>query len=125
VLYLHTKYKLGQSRQTNKYVWSTHTHSTRKYKKKVSRPIRYGLDSRRIESRWGRNFPHPSRPALGSTQSPIQWVSCLFPGGKAARWEVGGMTLITNPHMAPRLKNEYSYTCTSPLGPHGLFQGDL
>ena len=36
---------------------------------------RYGLDGPGIESRWGRDFPHPSRPALG----PIQ------PGGKAAR----------------------------------------
>ena len=91
-LYLQTKYKLGQSRQTNKYVWSTHTHthSTRGYKKKVSIAIRYGLDSRRIESRWGRNFPHTSRPALGPTQPPIQWVSCLFPGGKSARWGGGG-----------------------------------
>jgi len=26
---------------------------------------RYGLDGSGIESRWGRNFPHPSRPALG------------------------------------------------------------
>ena len=28
---------------------------------------RYGLDVPRIESRWGRDFPHPSRPALGPT----------------------------------------------------------
>jgi len=27
-----------------------------------------------IEFRWGRDFPHLSGPALGSTQSPIQWV---------------------------------------------------
>ena len=35
---------------------------------------RYGLDGPGIESRWWRDFPHPSRPALGTTQPP---------GGKA------------------------------------------
>jgi hypothetical protein len=28
---------------------------------------RYGLDGTGIESQWGRDFPHPSRPALGPT----------------------------------------------------------
>jgi hypothetical protein len=41
--------------------------------------IGYGLDGPGIESRWGRDFPHLSRPALGATQPPVQWV---FAGGK-------------------------------------------
>ena len=45
---------------------------------------RYGLDGPGIESPYGREFPHPSRPALEATQQPIQWVEGLFPGGKAA-----------------------------------------
>jgi len=51
---------------------------------------RYGLDGPRIEFWWGgRDFPHPSRPAPGPTQPPIQWVPGLSRGGKAAgawRW---------------------------------------
>jgi hypothetical protein len=36
----------------------------------------YGLEGPGIESRWGRDFSHTSRPALGYR---------VFPGGKAAR----------------------------------------
>ena len=42
----------------------------------------YGLDGPRIESRWGRDFPHLSRPALGPTQPPVRWVPGLSRGGK-------------------------------------------
>ena len=32
----------------------------------------YGLDGPGIESQWGRDFPHLSRPALEPTQPPVQ-----------------------------------------------------
>ena len=39
----------------------------------------YGLDGPEIESRWGEIFS-PSRPALGPTQPPVQWVLGLSRG---------------------------------------------
>ena len=37
----------------------------------VGRATSYGVDDPGIESRWGRDFPHSSRPALRPTQPPI------------------------------------------------------
>jgi len=42
--------------------------------------IVYGLDGPGIESRWGRDFPNLSRPALRLTQPPLQWVPGLSRG---------------------------------------------
>ena len=40
----------------------------------------YGLEGPGIESRWGRDFLHLSRPALGPTHSPVQWALGLSRG---------------------------------------------
>ena len=44
----------------------------------------YRLHGPAIESQWGRYFPHLSRPALGPTQPPLQWVPSLSRGYRAA-----------------------------------------
>jgi hypothetical protein len=46
----------------------------------VSKVTRYGLDGPGFESRWGRDFPHPSRKTLEPTQPPIHWVLGLSRG---------------------------------------------
>ena len=54
---------------------------------------RYGLEGPEIESRWGRDCPHLSRPALGPTQPPAQWVPGLSTGVSCG-W---GVTLTPHP----------------------------
>ena len=46
----------------------------------VDTATRYRLDSPGIESWWGQDFLHLSRPALRPTQPPVQWVPCLSQG---------------------------------------------
>ena len=79
----------------------------------------YRLDGLGIESQWGQYFPHLSRPAVGPTQPPRQWVPGLSRGKAARAW------YWPPPHLAPRLKKEYSCTLSLLLGPHWLLQGKL
>jgi hypothetical protein len=80
---------------------------------------RYELDGPGIESWWEWDCLHPSRPALGLTHL-LKWVPCLFQGVKRP-----GCGVNYPPHLALRLKKEKNYTCTVPLGLHGLYQGKL
>ena len=43
----------------------------------VSKMTHYRLNGTGIESRWGKDFPQPSKTALGPTQPPVQWVPGL------------------------------------------------
>jgi hypothetical protein len=48
---------------------------------------RYRLNGPGIESRSGRDFPHPSRPAPEPIRRPVQWVLRFSPSGiNAAEW---------------------------------------
>jgi hypothetical protein len=60
---------------------------------------RYGLEGPDIESRWQRNFPHLSRPALVSSLLYKEYR--VFPGLK-----LPGRGVEHTDHLAPRLKND-------------------
>ena len=62
---------------------------------------RYRLDGPGIESRWGWDFPYPSRPVLGA--HPASYTK--------------GTGLTSHHNISPRLKKENSYTFTPPSGP--------
>jgi hypothetical protein len=72
----------------------------------------YELDDRAIEVRSlaeekGFSLASVSRPALGPTQPPVQWVpGVLSPGQKRGRV----VTLTTQLHIVPRSRMSRSYT---------------
>jgi hypothetical protein len=76
---------------------------------------RYGLDRPGIEFRWGRDFPHPSRLALGAYPAFNTLGTGSFPGVKRP-----GRGVDHPPHLPPWLKKEWSCTSTRPLGLRGL-----
>jgi hypothetical protein len=62
-----------------------------------------------------------SRPALGPTQPPVQWVPGILSSGvKSGR----GVTLTTHPHLVPRSWMSRSYT-SSPQAPPWRVAGQL
>jgi hypothetical protein len=91
-------------------------------KTKINKEViatRYGLEVPEIESRWGRDFPHPSRLALGPNQPPILMIGSLTWGVKRP-----GRGVAHPPNLATRLKKGNSYTSTTPLGLRCLFWVD-
>jgi hypothetical protein len=63
-----------------------------------------------------------SRPALGPTQPPVQWVpGVLSPGVKRD----GGVTLTTHPHLVPRSRLSRSYISSPPQAPSWRVVGQV
>jgi len=77
---------------------------------------RYGLDGPGSESRWGRrDFLHPSTPGMGPNWPPTQWVSGVFPGGKAAgawQWQ----PILSSAEVKERVQL-YLYSPSGPSWP--------
>jgi hypothetical protein len=81
--------------------WREHLGEGKGRDSSVGIATRYGLGVQGIESRWGQDFPHPSRPALESTQPPQTMGTGSYPGVKRP-----GRGVDHPPHLAPRLGKE-------------------
>ena len=86
----------------------------------------YGLEGPGIESRWGRDFPHLSGPALRPTQPPVQCIPGLSRGKQRPERNAD-----PSPPSSAVVMKGYSYTSTPPIGctvctePQCLYMGAL
>jgi len=76
----------------------------------------YGLDGPGIESWCGRDFPRLSRPALGPSQPPVQWVPDLsrdWSGVRAAVYSLhpGHYSSLPAPKLQPTANQERNDQC--------------
>jgi len=100
----------------------------------------YGLDGQGIESRCRPDFPHLSRPALGPTQPPVQWVPGLSWGkvrpGRDADPSPPSTAVVKKSTAIPLLlwtvrPVQSLSACTvqlyrySPYGPYGLYRASV
>ena len=80
---------------------------------------RYEVDGPGIESRWGARFSAPVQTGPEAHPALLYNEHRVF-----LREKRPGRGVHHPPHLAPRLKKEYSYTCT-PVGLRGLFKDEL
>jgi hypothetical protein len=102
-------YVLGYLKSVLKYKFLIFVTDTEGRHSAVGIRTDYGLDGPGIESRCGRNFSQPSIPALGPHPALYSVGTGSFPGVK---WP--GRGVVHPPHLAPRLKKEWSCTSTLP-----------
>jgi hypothetical protein len=80
----------------------------------------YELDGLEIESLWRWNFSHLSRPALGPTQPPVQWVPDL------SRWlERPGRGADPSPISSAVGHKKVELYLYSPYGLYGLYKASV
>jgi len=80
----------------------------------------YGLDGPAIESRWEQDFPHLSRPALGPTQTPVQWLP-----GLSREKERPGRDADRSPPSSAVGHETVELYLYSPYGPYGLYRASV
>jgi len=78
------------------------------------------MDGPGIESRWGRDFPHLSRSAMGPTQPPALGYR-VFPGVKSGR----GVTLTPHPLLMPWSRESRAIPILTLRATPGLYRASV